>query len=353
MAHHVLIVDDNEVNLALFSALVKKLGDCETSAFASASEALAWAKCNDFDLLIVDYMMPELDGIEFIRQFRAIAGKEGIPALMVTASDQKPVRYRALDVGANDFLTKPVDKIEFLARTQNMLNLSDVQRKLADRAAWLADEVRKATAEIVQRERETVLRLSRAAEYRDPETGAHILRMAHYAQLIAAALQLSVADQDLILEAAPMHDIGKVGISDAILLKPGRLDPIEFDIMKQHAVYGHDLLKGSASRVLQAGADIALAHHEKFDGSGYPSGLRGDAIPLFSRIVAVADVFDALTSERPYKKAWSLDQASQHLRDHSGTHFDPDCVRAFFEQWPAVLDVRQRFTEPTTQSQSL
>lgn len=353
MTHHVLIVDDNEVNLALFSALVKKLGDCEASTFASAPEALAWAKNHDFDLLIVDYMMPELDGIEFIRQFRAHAGKDGVPAVMVTASDQKPVRYRALDVGANDFLTKPVDKIEFLARTQNMLNLSDVQRKLADRAAWLADEVRKATAEILQRERETVLRLSRAAEYRDPETGAHILRMAHYAQLIAWTMKLPTADLDLILEAAPMHDIGKVGIADAILLKPGRLDPGEFAVMKQHAVYGHDLLQGSSSRVLQAGAEIALGHHEKFDGTGYPQGLVGQAIPLYSRIVAVADVFDALTSDRPYKKAWSLDQAAAHLREHRGTHFDPQCVQAFLDQWPAVLDIRQRFTEPSTQSQAL
>lgn len=345
MSYHVLIVDDNEVNLTLFAALVKKLADCESSAFASPTEALAWAASHDFDLLIVDYMMPELDGIEFIRRFRAMPGKEGIPALMVTANDQKPVRYRALDVGANDFLTKPVDKIEFLARTQNMLNLSDVQRKLADRAKWLADEVRKATAEILARERETVLRLSRAAEYRDPETGAHILRMAHYAQLIGFMLKLPAADLDLLLEAAPMHDIGKVGIADTILLKPGRLDRAEFEIMKQHAVYGHDLLQGSASRVLQAGADIALAHHEKFDGSGYPNGLKGDAIPLFSRIVAVADVFDALTSERPYKKAWPLEQAAQHLRGHSGTHFDPQCVEAFLGAWTEVLEIRRRFTD--------
>ena len=345
MSYQVLIVDDNEVNLTLFAALVKKLADCESRAFASATEGLAWAASNDFDLLIVDYMMPDLDGIEFIRRFRALPGKEGIPALMVTANDQKPVRYRALDVGANDFLTKPVDKIEFLARTQNMLNLSDVQRKLADRAEWLADEVRKATAEILARERETVLRLSRAAEYRDPETGAHILRMAHYAQLIGFVLKLPAADLDLLLEAAPMHDIGKVGIADTILLKPGRLDAAEFEIMKQHAVYGHDLLKGSASRVLQAGADIALAHHEKYDGTGYPNGLTGEAIPLFSRIVAVADVFDALTSERPYKKAWPLEQAAQHLRDHSGTHFDPQCVAAFLSAWAEVLDIRQRFTD--------
>ena len=345
MTHQVLIVDDTEINLILFGALVKKLGHSESKTFISSAEGLAWAQANDPDLIIVDYMMPELDGIEFIRLLRETPGKEGVPILMITANDQKQVRYRALDVGASDFLTKPVDKIEFLARANNMLALSDVRKKLADRAAWLAEEVRQATSEIVQRERETVIRLSKAAEYRDPETGAHILRMAHYSELIARSLGLSVVDQVLLLEAAPMHDIGKVGIADGILLKPGRLTPEEMEIMKQHAVIGYDILKDSSSKVLQAGADIARAHHEKFDGTGYPSGLRGENIPIFSRIVAVADVFDALTSERPYKKAWSLEQASEHIKANSGSHFDPGCVNAFFEQWDAVLEIRQRFTD--------
>ena len=345
MAHQVLIVDDTEINLILFEALIKKLEGAVSKTFVSSPDGLAWAQANDPDLIIVDYMMPELDGIEFIQRLRETPGKEGIPILMITANDQKQIRYRALDVGATDFLTKPVDKIEFLARAANMLALSDVRKKLANRAVWLAEEVHKATAEIVQRERETVIRLSKAAEYRDPETGAHILRMAHYSELIAKSLGLSVADQVLLLEAAPMHDIGKVGIADGILLKPGRLTPEEMEIMKQHAFIGYEILKGSSSKVLQAGADIALAHHEKFDGTGYPNSLYGNGIPIFSRIVAVADVFDALTSERPYKKAWSLEQAAEHLKANAGTHFDPVCVDAFFEQWGSVLEVRQRFTD--------
>jgi putative two-component system response regulator len=345
VAQQVLIVDDTEINLILFAALVKKLEDCESHSFSDPREALTWVEGNVPDLVIVDYMMPEIDGLEFIRLMREMPGREVSPVLMITANDQKQIRYRALDMGANDFLTKPVDKVEFLARAKNMLTLNDARKKLASHADWLADEVRKATRKIVERERETVIRLSKAAEFRDPETGAHILRMAHFSQLIARELGLPIEEQDLLLEAAPMHDIGKVGIADSILLKPGRLEPEEFEIMKRHAQIGHELLEGSASRVLQAGADIALGHHEKFDGSGYPSGLKGTEIPIFSRIVAVADVFDALTSERPYKKAWTLEAAVDFLKAGSGTHFDPDCINAFLKVWDQILAVRLQFTE--------
>lgn len=345
MTYQVLIVDDAEINLILFEALIRRMGNCEPVKFADAPKGLVWAQTHDIDLVIVDYMMPELHGIDFIHQLRATKGKEDVPVLMITANDQKQIRYRALDAGATDFLTKPVDKVEFMARVNNMLQLGASRKALANRAEWLADEVRKATFEIVQRERETVVRLSKAAEYRDPETGAHILRMAHYSELIAKGMGLSPAEQELLLEAAPMHDIGKVGIADNILLKPGRLTPDEFEIMKQHAIFGYEILKGSSSRVLQTGAEIARAHHEKFDGSGYPNNLAGDAIPIFSRIVAVADVFDALTSERPYKKAWTLERAAEHIKASVGTHFDPQCVAAFFENWDKVLEIRQRFQD--------
>jgi len=345
VTHHVLIIDDTEINLILFAALVKKLDDCVPHTFDQARDALTWAQTHEPDLVIVDYMMPDIDGLEFIRLLREIPGRDAVPVVMITANDQKQLRYRALDLGANDFLTKPVDKVEFLARTRNMLLVSDARKQLADRAKWLADEVRKATAEIVARERETVFRLCKAAEYRDPETGAHILRMAHYSQLIARGMGLSVNDQDLLLEAAPMHDIGKVGIADKILLKPGRLDEEEFEVMKQHAIYGYELLQGSSSRVLQAGAEIARGHHEKFDGSGYPGGVSGTDIPLFSRIVAVADVFDALTSERPYKQAWTLEAAVDFLVQGSGKHFDPDCVQAFLNAWDDVMEIRGRYQE--------
>lgn len=345
MKMNVVVVDDTPINVTLISHLVGRLEDCFATGFTVPQEGLAYCVEQVPDLVIVDYMMPELDGIEFVRRFRACHGCGDIPVLMVTANDQIEVRHQALDAGANDFLTKPIDKAEFMARTRNMLSLRRSQRKLEDRAAWLAEEVKKATAEILARERETIVRLSKAADSRDPETGAHILRMSHYSKLIAAQLGLSEEDQEMLLEAAPMHDIGKVGIPDHILLKPGRLDVAEFEIMKQHAIKGHQILNGSQSTMLQAAAEIALAHHEKYDGSGYPNGLIGEAIPLFARICTVGDVFDALTSERPYKKAWEDERAIALLREGAGSHFDPACVDAFLADWDGVTAIRERFKD--------
>jgi putative two-component system response regulator len=187
--------------------------------------------------------------------------------------------------------------------------------------------------------------LSKAADSRDPETGAHILRMAHFSRHIAANMGMSEVDQEMLLEAAPMHDIGKVGIPDNVLLKQGRLDVAEFEIMKRHSILGYEILHGSQSVMLQVAAQIALCHHEKYDGSGYPTGLVGDAIPIFARICAVADVFDALTSVRPYKKAWEDERAIALLREGAGNHFDPACVAAFLTDWESVMEIRNRFKD--------
>jgi len=343
--HTVLIVDDSEINRTLIQALVSKLGECSTVLFEYPMEALEWCRQQVPDLVIVDYMMPDMDGLQFIQAFRGLHGRDEIPVLMITANDQKDVRYEALLGGANDFLNKPIDRLEFSARVRNMLALRTGQKYLADRAAHLAALVEEQTSAIRNRERELTYRLSRAAEFRDPETGAHIQRMAHYSCLIAAQLGLDVNLQKLILEAAPMHDVGKIGIPDNILLKPGRLTPEEFHIMKDHARIGYELLKDSGSEILRAGAEIAHTHHEKFDGSGYPLGLAGEAIPIFGRIVAVADVFDALTSERPYKKAWLLEEARTFLEQGKGTHFDPVCVDAFIAVWKEALEINQRFQD--------
>jgi putative two-component system response regulator len=255
------------------------------------------------------------------------------------------LRHRALTLGINDFLNKPFDQIELQARARNMLALRSSQKKLANRALLLADEVAKATSEIAARERETLLCLGRAAEHRDPETHEHIIRMSNYSRLIAQRMGLPEDECELMLSASPLHDIGKIGTPDHILLKPGKLTPEEFEIMRQHTVIGEKILSNSASPILQAGAQIAISHHEKFDGSGYPNKLKGKAIPLYGRIVAVADVFDALTSERPYKKAWDLERANSLIVESKGGHFDPDVVDAFFDVYDEVLAIKARYQD--------
>jgi response regulator RpfG family c-di-GMP phosphodiesterase len=341
----VAIVDDTPTNVTLMQALVGKLDGCRPVSFTDSAAGLEWCLANQPDLVIVDYMMPAPDGLEFIRRLREVHQISEVPVLMVTADHEKQVRYSALESGATDFLTKPIDRIEFQSRVRNMLSLRRAHIVVAKRAAILAEEVAKATEVIYAREQETIVRLSRAAEFRDPETGAHILRMAHYAQLIASTLGMPQDFQRMLLSAAPMHDVGKLGTPDYILLKPGRLSSDEYEVMKNHTRIGHEILKGSSSPALQMAATIALTHHEKFDGSGYPEGLAKDSIPIEGRIVAVADVFDALTSVRPYKEAWDLPRAVAFIEEGCGAHFDPLCVRAFLQDWDAVLAVRERFKD--------
>lgn len=342
---NVVIVDDTPTNLQLMKALVERLDGCNPILFETPEPGLAWCLGNDPDLIIVDYMMPVIDGVEFVRRVRQTPRHRDLPILMVTSDEHRTVRYAALESGANDFLNKPVDRMEFQARVRNMLSLRRGQLALSNRAETLAEAVRQAVAEVHERERETIVRLAKAAEWRDPETGGHIVRMAHYAQLIASRMGLPQEFQDNLLHAAPMHDIGKLGIPDQILLKPGRLDSREFELMKRHTLIGYEILRESSSGVVQLAASIALQHHEKVDGTGYPRALSGEAIAIEGRIVAIADVFDALTSERPYKHAWSLDAASAYIRDHAGSHFDRACVDAFFAEWDAVLDIHRSFAD--------
>lgn len=340
-----VVVDDSEINLTLFRSLLAKIDDLDVELFDVSQKALTWCTTHKVDIIIVDYMMPAPDGLSFICSIRNHHEMRDIPVVMITANDQKKVRYDALEVGATDFLTKPIDKNEFIARIRNMVTLRRSQKLLADRAALLAEEVAAATAMIAERERETIFRLSKAAEYRDPETGGHIMRMAHISRLIGAQMGLSVEDQRVLFEAAPMHDIGKVGIPDHILLKPGKLDQVELALMRRHAEIGHAILHDSNSAILKVAAMIALTHHEKFDGTGYPNGLKGEEITLYGRIVPVADVFDALTSIRPYKDAWPLEEASKYIVQQSGKHFDPACVAAFLAVLDKIIEIREQFPE--------
>jgi len=340
----ILIIDDQSTSRQILEELVSSLGrDIVTESFADPLTALAWVHTNQPDLVLTDYKMPSMNGVEFTRRLRALY--MDVPLVMVTSMEDREIRYQALEAGATDFLTKPVDHTECRARCHNLLTLRRQQLIIKDRAHWLEDKVNQATQEIRTREQETLLRLAKAGEYRDEETGFHVLRMARFSSLIAERLGLSEEDRHVIETAAPMHDIGKIGTPDNILLKPGKLDAEELAIMRTHARIGYEILKDSPSKYLQMGAVIARGHHEKFDGSGYPDGLVGEAIPLPARIVAVADVFDALTSERPYKHAWSIQDALQYLQTEQGRHFDPVCVQAFLPQLDKVLHIRQQLQD--------
>jgi len=343
----VLIVDDRGTARSLLEGLARTLEPgVIVDSFADPQEALMYMQQITPDIIITDYRMPGMDGIEFTRRVRAERRLTDVPLIIVTVVEDRQIRYQALESGATDFLTRPIDPQECRARCLNLLALRRSQKAVADRAQWLEDQVMQATREVRTRERETLMKLAKAGEYRDQETGNHIIRMSKYARLIAEELKLTAMECDEIEAASPMHDIGKIGIPDHILLKPGKHTPEEQVIMRRHPVIGHEILVGSPSRYLQMGAIIALGHHEKFDGSGYPQGLAGESIPLAARIVAVADVFDALTSVRPYKVAWSFQQALDYVKAESGRHFDPACVRAFELRIDSVALIMRELGDP-------
>ncbi len=344
----VLIVDDNLVNRTLMSRLLARMGEHTAIALEDGQAALRWCDSNVADLVVVDYMMPGIDGLQFLERFRAQPSSAEVPVLMVTADTAREVRHRALRGGATDFLNKPVDHEEFCARVGNMLRLRAAQLELSRRAETLAVDVARATARIASAEHDTQLCLARAAEYRDPETGAHVLRMAHYSRLVAETLGLPAAQCELVFRAAPLHDVGKLGTPDSILLKAGRLSGDEFEVMKRHAEIGWEILRHHSSPVLQLGATIARTHHERYDGRGYPDGLAGQAIPIAGRIVAVADVFDALCADRPYKKAWPATEALEYLLAQRGAHLDAACVDALAARWDEVLDVIAQYRDDAT-----
>jgi response regulator RpfG family c-di-GMP phosphodiesterase len=339
------IVDDARANLKMYEYVLTRIDGTETHSFTSSVDALVWCASTEPDLLIVDYKMPSPNGIEFIVRYREMRPDGETPIIMITGDLDRNVKNRALDSGATDFLNKPTDPVELQARARNLLALQESRLKLRAHAESLQRDVARGIAEIAAREEETIHQLMRAAEFRDDTTGQHIVRMSHYAAAMAEALGLSAEDQRNILLATPMHDIGKVAIPDSILLKPGRLTPHEMEIMRTHARAGYDILKVSRSKLLQLAAEIALGHHEKFDGSGYPGGIVGEAIPLSARICAVSDVFDALTSARPYKRAWPVDQAFAEIRSQAGTSFDPMLTALFVQIRHRILDIKEEFSD--------
>jgi len=341
----VLVVDDEPVNTKLLERTLAQAGYEAVSVTQDPFEAAGMVDAEDIDLVLLDLNMPGLDGYGVMAQLREL-GKPVPPAILIlTAQNAMEHRLRALEAGAHDYVSKPFDRVELLARVRNLLEWRVARRELHEQNRSLDAEVRERTRELYKTRLEIVRRLGRAAEYRDNETGMHIIRMSRYSMLIGEELGLGSEACDLLLNAAPMHDIGKIGIPDKILLKPGKLDADEWEVMKTHTTIGAEILSGSDSELLVMARTIALSHHEKWDGSGYPYGLAGDDIPLVGRIVAVADVFDALTSERPYKKAWSVEEATRFLHDNAGSHFDPAAVDALFRRVDFIHEVRNRYPD--------
>lgn len=343
----VLILDDQATSRTILAQIVRGIGSgIKVQEETTPSAALAWAATHPADLVLADYLMPDMNGVEFIGRLRQLPGYQHVPVVMVTIKQDVETRYAALDAGMTDFLTKPVDMRECLSRCRNLLTLRQQQLVLEDKSRMLEDMVGQATEEIRCREKDTLMRLARVGEYRDTDTARHLLRMSRYSRALADAIGLPEDEAELIELAAPLHDIGKIGIPDSILRKNGPLSDEELAIMRQHPKIGHDILEDSPSKYLRLGGEIALAHHERYDGSGYPFGISGQDIPLSARIVAIADVFDALTSVRPYKSAWSIESAMQYLLKESGRHFDPALVKVMLTLEASVEKIQAEYADP-------
>jgi putative two-component system response regulator len=350
----ILLVDDQPQNLELLEAYLGPQGYQIIKA-AGGEEALRQLSGHQIDLVLLDVMMPGMDGFEVTRRIRQDENHRLLPIVLVTALRETEDRIKGIEAGCDDFLSKPFDKMELLARVRSLLKvkaynslMSDYRKELEAEVAERTEELKQAMGKIKAASLETIYRLSMAAEYKDKETGAHIKRVSLYSTAIARRMGLDQETIETILYAAPMHDVGKIGMPDRILMKPSKLNPEEWDIMKQHTVIGAKILKGSDAEFIRMGEMIALDHHEKWDGSGYPNGLNGLEIPVASRIVSVADVFDALTSNRPYKETLSVETAMDIVREGKGSYFDPEVTDAFFAVQNEILAIKEHFGDDVT-----
>ncbi|MBZ9612405.1 response regulator [Rheinheimera maricola] len=320
----ILLVDDEPTNLQVLRTVLQQ--QYRLLFAKSGEEALALVVTDLPDLILLDVMMPGLTGFDVCARLKANPATRAVPVIFVTALKDEMDEATGFDVGAVDYITKPISPAIVRARVKTHLSL--VQ----------ADELKQTRLQVIQR-------LGRAAEYKDNETGLHVMRMSHYAQILALAYGFTEQQAEDLLHAAPMHDIGKIGIADSVLLKPGKLTADEYREMQQHPLIGAEIIGDCESALLQMAKVVALYHHEKWDGSGYPHGLAGNAIPLEARIVAVSDVFDALTSTRPYKQAWSIEDTMAHMQAQKGLHFEPQLIELLEQQLPAILAIKQRWAE--------
>ncbi|MBK1718279.1 HD-GYP domain-containing protein [Thiocystis violacea] len=334
----ILVVDDAPANIDLLVGSLKD--DYNVKAATRGEQALRIVRSGDPpDMILLDIMMPGMDGYEVCRQLKDDYTTRHIPIIFITARIAIEDEIRGFELGAADYIAKPISPPVVQARVRAQLALHD-QTQVLDR------EVKKQTAQLHETRLRIIQRLGRAAEYKDNETGLHVIRMSHYSRILGLAIGMSESEADLLMNAAPMHDVGKIGIPDRILRKPGKLDPDEWAIMRTHCQIGADIIGDTGdSDLLRMARIVALTHHEKWNGTGYPCGLAAEGIPRVGRIVAIADVFDALTSERPYKRAWSVDEAVALLRSDAGIHFDPQLVPLFLEALPEVLRFKDRYSE--------
>ncbi|SNC76324.1 putative two-component system response regulator [Marinobacter sp. es.048] len=341
----IFIVDDEVVNLKLLDKILTSAGYSNLVLISDPREVLSLYQEHRPSLILLDLNMPGLDGYQVMKQLVSLEDPLLPPIVILTAQHHQEYLLKALEAGARDFISKPFDRRELLMRVKNFLDAHVAHRLVRNQKDHLEELVQQRTLELQETRLEIIRRLGHAAEYRDEETGNHIIRMSKMCALLARKAGWSEQQCNLILSASPMHDIGKIGIPDAILLKPGKLGRDEWLTMKTHAEIGARLLEGNDSDLMVMAREIALNHHEKWDGSGYPAGLKGKDIPMSGRIAALADVFDALTSVRPYKKAWPLEEAVQLIRDNRGKHFDPELADLFLDDVQAFVDIKNAYQD--------
>lgn len=340
----ILIVDDQPANVTLIEKMLDIDGYNNVISTTDPTQVEAIYLEQNSDLVLLDLNMPVMDGYQVLAKIREV-DPDYPPIIVLTAQSDRESRIKALDLGARDFLAKPFDRVELMTRIRNMLEVRIMTKAMKNQNKILDGMVKERTKELNDTRLEVIRRLGRAAEYRDDMTGFHIIRMSRYSQLLALAAGMDEDEAERLLNASPMHDIGKIGIPDNVLLKPGKLDADEWKIMQTHVNIGVEILSGSDSELMDMAAEVAQNHHEKWDGSGYPCALSGEDIPLTGRVVAVADVFDALTTERPYKEAWPIEKAVEFLKDQSGKHFEPRLVELFVEILPDILAIREQYSE--------
>ena len=341
----ILVIDDEPANLKLVDKILRGYGYCNITLIDDPRQVLGHYQAERPNLILLDLNMPHMDGYDVLAMLKELDDPLLPPVVILTAQHGREFKIRALEDGVSDFLGKPFDRIELLMKVRNLLDVHLAHSMLHNQKDTLEAMVRERTEELSVTRLEVVRRLGIAAEYRDNETGQHLERMSQISSLLARHLGWSTFECELMLHASPMHDIGKIGISDQILLKPGKFEPEEWETMKTHTLIGANILDGAFSDLLELAREIAMNHHEKWDGSGYPMALAGEKIPQSARIVAVADVFDALLFTRPYKKAWAVNDAVALIRENSGIHFDPEVVTAFDTCLPQILSIEGKSLE--------